>query len=79
MYRPEGWERQLLLLLDEIKKGEPVTNADIAFADAVADAMLEALKKEGEHLGNIGTMPSESIEGRIKKADYKGRLVFIPE
>ncbi|KKN54541.1 hypothetical protein LCGC14_0591330 [marine sediment metagenome] len=74
MWRPKDWERHILLALDEIKEGKPVSNDEIDIYEAGANAMLEALKETGKHTD--GLAPTLSIN---VLPEQKGWLVFIPE
>ena len=47
--------------------------------EAGADAIIEALKKEGEYLHNTGQSPYGYILGKSLKLGQKGWLVFIEE
>ena len=63
-YRPEGWTNEY-------------ASEHRAF-EAGADAILEALKREGEYLHNTGLSPYGYVLVRSLKRGEKGYLIFIP-
>lgn len=81
--RPNGWERTILLEIDNIKKGAPIAQYDIPIYEAGADAMLEGLKKDSFPVGHLissvflTNLPYDAT--LIEYEGKKGHLVFIPE
>uniref|UniRef100_A0A6M3KAZ8 Uncharacterized protein n=1 Tax=viral metagenome TaxID=1070528 RepID=A0A6M3KAZ8_9ZZZZ len=84
MWRPEGWEqgrgitptsRTLLYCIEEkpLKYRHP-TEGEKGLFELGADAMLEALRREGKHTD--GRAPTLSINIRPEQS---GWLVFIPD
>ena len=85
-WRPEGWETVAPGL--RLYKGQPLRNTRHAF-ETGADAMLEALRKQGidhkvyaDHLRFGLDRGKKVIEGKEDTVTYqgvKGNLVFIPD
>jgi len=88
MWRPEGWDASIILL-DKLKVFVNPRRADkdatrlIGAVEAGADAMLEALKKEGKYIDAskypygmvLNDVPP--IQKLTKK--FKGYIVIIPD
>ena len=74
MPRPKGWERAVLLEIDAVKKGAPVTEDDILIYGAGADAYEKGLKKDKP----IMTPEQMKLIAPDRQYGY-GYLVFLPE
>ena len=89
-HRPEGWEDTVKHILSGIGKvkGEPYPiliqdglEWDITrrkLIEAGADAIVKALKKDGQFVHNTGASPYGIVLVRTLKQGEKGYLVFIP-
>lgn len=86
MYRPKDWDRQILELLNRM----PISNSaegkvfGMNCLEAGADAMLEALRKEGMPISHIERW--QDIKTQMEKFNISpaignaiGWLVFIPD
>jgi len=90
-WRPDGWEnnKKIVLYGGGRQTGRAEYSISKASFEAGADAMLEALKKQGidhrvyaDHLRFGVDRGTKVIEGREDTVTYqgvKGTLVFIPD
>lgn len=79
-YRPDGWEEIKESILEYPNGMDKFccSNCGDEIVEATADAILEALKKEGKYV-NTQEIPG-MYEGNILVPRYsKGIIAFIPE
>jgi hypothetical protein len=86
MWRPEGWKTPNIVALKEVKAGlvtadqvRYLTEQECKAYEAGADALLEALKKDGQFVNNDGLKPYGMVLARSLKRGEKGWLAFIPD
>lgn len=81
-YRPEGWDAESIVinLYQEVLTTESTDEKERKLVEAGADAMLEALRKEGTHLVGDTIIPAQGKFPEIHcPGGTMGWLIFIPD